>query len=301
MKSHRPGYVSLYESGELFQRINALNYILKDCALCPRKCGVDRLKGERGACRTGALPVISDALPHFGEEAPLSGYNGSGTVFLTHCNLGCVFCQNHDISHGGAGDEISIDELSQVMIRLQRQGCHNINFVSPTHQAAQIVESLPMAIENGLDIPLVYNCGGYEDVRTLKLLEGIFDIYMPDIKYSDDKVAFELSGVSGYFGTAKRAVIEMQRQVGDLVTDSTGVAVRGLIIRHLVLPEGLAGTMDIMRFIAREVSVNAFVNIMDQYRPCFRAHELKGLSRRITEEEFEESLSMAASEGLRVP
>jgi len=300
MKSQRPGYVSLYESGELFQRISALNNVLKECTLCPRKCGVNRLKGERGACRAGALPVISAAHPHFGEEAPLSGQNGSGTVFLTHCNLGCVFCQNHDISHGGEGDEISIDDLSQVMVRLQRQGCHNINFVSPTHQAAQIVESLPRAIENGLDIPLVYNCGGYEDVSTLKLLEGIFDIYMPDIKYSDDSVAFKLSGVKGYFGTAKRVVLEMQRQVGDLVTDSRGVAVRGLIIRHLVLPSGLAGTKDVLKFIAKEVSLKAFVNVMDQYRPCFRAPELKDLSRRITEDEFEEALNMALSEGLKL-
>lgn len=160
--------------------------------------------------------------------------------------------------------------------------------------------SLPGAVENGLDIPLVYNCGGYEEVRTLRLLQRIFDIYMPDIKYSDDHVAFKLSGVKGYFETAKSAVLEMQRQAGDLVTDSTGVAVRGLIIRHLVLPRGLAGTKDVMRFIAKEVSVNAFVNIMDQYRPCFRAHELKDLSRRITEDEFEEALNMAAAEGLKV-
>src|SRR5574337_864684 len=207
--STRPGYIRLYETGELFERISSLREILKKCSLCPRLCGVDRLNNERGVCRAGALPFVSAAHPHFGEEPPLVGFGGSGTIFLTWCNLRCIFCQNYDISHTGEGGETSIEELSSTMISLQRQGCHNINFVTPTHQTAAIAEALPRAIELGLELPLVYNCGGYERVETLKLHEGIFDIYMPDIKYSDNSTALELSGVKGYFDVAKAAALEM--------------------------------------------------------------------------------------------
>lgn len=294
----RPGYISLYESGELFRRIAALNKILKDCVLCPRRCHVDRTAGEKGVCRTGTMPVVAAAHPHFGEEPPLVGRGGSGAIFLTYCNLKCVFCQNYDISHLGDGREVSLEELSSMMVRLQREGCHNINFVTPTHQTVQIVEALPRAVEAGLEVPLVYNCGGYESVETLELLEGIFDIYMPDMKYGSNDAAKRYSGAKDYVERARAAIIEMHRQVGDLVIDRDGIALRGLIIRHLVLPDGLAGTKEVMRFIAREVSRDSYVNIMDQYRPCYRAFEDPHLSRRITAVEFAEAVSAARAEGL---
>ncbi len=297
--STRPGYIRLYETGELFKRISSLRDIIRHCSLCPRECGVDRLNNERGVCRAGALPFVSAAHPHFGEEPPLVGFGGSGTIFLTWCNLRCIFCQNYDISHTGEGSETSVEELSSMMISLQRQGCHNINFVTPTHQAASIAEALPRAIELGLELPLVYNCGGYEKVETLKLLEGIFDIYMPDIKYSDNATALELSGAPDYFDIAKAAVIEMHRQVGDLTIDRNGIARRGLIIRHLLLPNGASGVKEVARFIAREVSPDTYVNLMDQYRPAYRAYENKKVSRRITVKEFEEALETAREEGLR--
>lgn len=299
MPSFRPSYIALYERGELQGRVSALNKILEDCTICPRNCRVNRTAGEKGFCKIGSLPVVSSAQPHFGEEAPLVGRYGSGTIFLTGCNLRCVFCQNYDISQLYSGEEVSLDDLSGMMIGLQRLGCHNINFVTPTHQTAQIVAALPKAVEMGLEIPLVYNCGGYESVETLALLDGVFDIYMPDIKYSDNSIAEKYSKAPGYFDIVKAAVLEMHRQTGDLVIDKNGVAQRGLIIRHLVLPEGLAGTKEVVRFIAEEVSKDSYVNIMDQYRPCFKAAEFKGLNRRITSDEFEEALKFAVEAGLR--
>ncbi len=295
----RPGYIRLYETGELFQRVSSLRETLNNCSLCPRRCGVDRLNGERGVCRAGRLPFVSAAHPHFGEEPPLAGFGGSGTIFLTYCNLRCIFCQNYDISHTGTGRETSVEELSSMMVSLQRQGCHNINFVTPTHQIAAIVEALPGAIATGLEVPLVYNCGGYEEAGTIKLLDGIFDIYMPDIKYSDNRIALELSGAPDYFDAAKAAVLEMHRQVGDLSIDKNGIARKGLIVRHLVLPGGASGTREVMRFIAREVSPDTYVNIMDQYRPAYRAYEDERVSRRITVKEFEEAVETARYEGLR--
>ncbi|MBI5454921.1 MAG: radical SAM protein [Deltaproteobacteria bacterium] len=298
----RPGYISLYETGELFGRIAALNSISKACALCPRRCAVDRTSGEKGVCGTGFLPIVSSAHPHFGEEPPLTGFRGSGTIFLTHCNLRCIFCQNSEISRPSKVDEpreVSIDELSSIMLSLQRRGCHNINFVSPTHQVPQIVEALPKAIENGLDLPLIYNTGGYDDVDTIRLLEGIFDIYMPDMKYAESTVGLKLSGVADYAEANRSAVKEMHRQVGDLVTDESGIAVKGLLVRHLVLPEGLAGSYETMRFIADEISPCTYVNIMDQYRPCFRAFEEKQVSRRITGDEYRGALDAARRAGLK--
>lgn len=301
MKPFEPGYIRLYETGELQKRIDVLNEILKDCTLCPQNCRVDRPGGELGVCRVGALPMVSSYNPHFGEEPPLVGSYGSGTIFFTYCNLRCLFCQNYDISHLGQGSEVSTDELSSMMTKLQRRGCHNINLVSPSHQAAQIVASLPRAIEAGLDVPLVYNCGGYEALETIKLLDGIFDIYMPDMKYGDNEVAGELSRAKGYVEISRAAVKEMQRQAGDLVTDRNGVAQRGLIIRHLVLPDGLAGTREVMKFIADEVSKNAYVNMMDQYRPCYKAREnprYPAMGRPITTAEFDEAVRIAREEGL---
>lgn len=297
--SKRPGYIRLYETGELFERIKKLNTILSDCALCPRDCRSNRLRGHRGYCRTGDLPMVSSAHPHFGEEPPLTGTGGSGTIFMTHCNLECVYCQNHEVSQGGDGETVTEEELSAMMVSLQKKGCHNINFVTPTHQVPQIVESLPKAIENGLDIPLVYNCAGYEEVPTLKLIEGIFDIYMPDIKYGDDKTAERLSSARRYFEVAKAAVREMHRQVGDLTVDERGVAQKGLIIRHLVLPNGAAGTRKVMRFIAKEISPETYVNLMRQYQPCFMAGKHADISRPVTDAEFAQALEAARAEGLK--
>ncbi len=291
-------YIALYERGELQERVERLVGILGSCTLCPRECRVDRLRDERGVCRVGRLPMVSSYTPHFGEERPLVGRYGSGTIFFTYCNLKCLFCQNYDISHLGEGREVSIEDLAEMMVYLQGLGCHNINLVTPTHQIAQIVEALPVAIEKGLQIPLVYNCGGYESVETIRLLDGIIDIYMPDFKYGDSAVARRYSGAPGYTEVAKAAIKEMHRQVGDLVVDERGIAVRGLIVRHLVLPDGLAGTREVMRFIAREVSPDTYVNIMDQYRPCYMAIEHPPLGRRITMEEYEEAVRIAVEEGI---
>jgi len=294
-----PSYVRLHESGELAGRIEAAWAILRDCTLCPRHCRVNRLEGERGVCRVGRLPMVSSYGPHFGEERPLVGQRGSGTIFLTWCNLRCVFCQNYDISHLGAGEEVEVEELGEMMVSLWRQGCHNINFVTPTHQVAQILAALPYAVERGVNVPLVYNCGGYEEVATLLLLEGIFDIYMPDFKYGDSGIARRYSGAPRYVETAKAALREMHRQVGTLMLDERGIAIRGLLIRHLVLPGGLAGTRLVMGFIARELSPDSYINIMDQYHPCFTAADHPPLNRRITVEEFSEAVAIAREEGLR--
>ncbi len=242
--------------------------------------------------------MVSSFAPHFGEERPLVGLKGSGTIFLTYCNLRCVFCQNYDISHLGHGDEVAVEELGEMMVSLWQRGCHNINVVTPTHQTAQVVAALPYAIEKGLNIPLVYNCGGYEEIATLRLLEGIFDIYMPDFKYGDSETAQQYSGAPHYVETAKAAVKEMHRQVGDLVLDDRGIALRGLLVRHLVLPDGLAGTRQVMGFIAREISSDTYVNIMDQYRPCYRAIDHPPLNRRITSHELDNAIMIAQEEGV---
>ena len=266
-----PSYIHLHETGELAERIETAWAILRDCTLCPWHSHVNRLEGERGVCRVGSLPMVSNSGPHFGEERPLVGRRGSGTIFLTWCNLRCVFCQSYDISHFGAGEEVTVEELGEMMVSLWRRGCHNINFVTPSHQVAQILAALPYAIEMGVNLPLVYNCGGYEEVATLRLLERIFDIYMPDLKYGESEIARRYSGAPRYVETVKSALMEMHRQVGTLVLDEGGIAVRGVLIRHLVLPVGLAGTRQVMRFIARKLSPDSYVNIMDQYNPCFKA------------------------------
>jgi len=294
----QPSYIKLYETGELNKRIAVFNRMLEDCHVCPRNCGVNRLEGEKGVCRVGGLPMVSSFHAHFGEERPLVGYYGSGTIFLTYCNLKCLFCQNYDISHLGEGDEFSVEELGSMMVSLMRQGCHNINFVTPTHQVPQIVSALPYAIDKGLEIPLVYNCGGYESVETIRLLDGIFDIYMPDFKYGSNEAAKKLSAAPDYVETAKESIKEMHRQAGDLVMDKMGIAQKGLLIRHLVLPGGFAGTREVMKFIVNEISKNTYVNIMDQYRPCYKAFEHPPMDRRITGEEFEEAVRIAREEGL---
>ena len=293
----KPLYLELTDR-EFEEKIEALFDKLKSCSICPRSCKVDRTKGQLGYCKTGFLPFVSSYGPHFGEESVLVGFNGSGTIFFTSCNLGCIFCQNYEISQLRIGDEISFEDLARIMIKLQQLGCHNINLVSPTHQIPQIVKSLKIARSMGLKIPIVYNTNAYDSVETLKILEGIIDIYMPDAKYSDNNVARELSDAPSYFEVMKEAIKEMQRQVGDLLLNGNGIAVRGLIVRHLVLPNGLAGSELIFKFLSQSVSKNVFLNIMDQYRPCFKATSHAKLSRRITKGEFEEAIKLAKKYGL---
>jgi len=293
-----PSYLRLYESGELDARIKRLYKILESCELCPRKCRVNRLKGEKGVCRSGRELVVSSYGPHFGEEGPLVGTGGSGTIFLTNCNLLCVYCQNYEISHLRYGEVRSEAQVADYMIRLQHKGCHNINFVTPTHFAPQLVKATKHAIERGLKLPLVWNCGGYENIKTIELLDDIVDIYMPDIKYGDSEPAKKYSNAPDYFPVAKGVVKEMHRQAGDLKIDERGIAYRGLLIRHLVLPNDLAGSEKVLKFIAEEISNNSYVNVMSQYRPAGRAHQYEELSRYPAREEFDRAITIANRLGL---
>lgn len=292
-----PAYVELHRTGDLQRRAEAAERLLEACRVCPRECLAQRLQGETGVCGVAGKAMVASYGPHFGEEAPLVGVGGSGTIFLAHCNLCCVFCQNFEISQQDEGRIVSAGELTQMMLELQRMGCQNINFVTPTHQVPQILRALPAAIEGGLQVPLVYNCGGYESLETLRLLDGVFDIYMPDFKYGDVDIAKRYSKVESYPEVAKTAFREMHRQVGDLVMDRRGIARRGLLVRHLVLPNNLAGTSEVVRFLA-ELSKDTYVNIMTQYRPCHRAHEYPALARRPTRAEFEEAFRLARDAGL---
>jgi putative pyruvate formate lyase activating enzyme len=291
-------YVALYEGGELEHMCSALEKQASPCTLCPHSCRVRRDVSAAGRCRSGLLPVVSSAGPHFGEEAPLVGRGGSGTIFFTNCNLSCIFCQNYDISHLGQGREVTYRELALTMISLQERGCHNINCVTPTHMVYAIVKALMLAVPMGLRVPLVYNSGGYDSVHTLKIIRGVFDIYMPDFKYWDEAVSRELSGVEDYPKVARCALQEMHDQVGDLVLDESGVARRGLLVRHLVLPQGLAGTKHIVGFL-RSLSVDTYLNLMDQYRPAYRARECAALRRRTTLQEFDEEVAHAKDKGMR--
>ncbi|UCC66600.1 MAG: radical SAM protein [Deltaproteobacteria bacterium] len=295
---HETAYIALYEKGELEERIDALREILKECRLCPRECKLNRLDGEKGYCQAGADLTISSAFPHFGEEPPLVGHYGSGTIFLTNCNLRCIFCQNYDISHLGQGERITGSELAQYMIGLQRRGCHNINFVTPTHYVPQIVAALPEAIGLGLEVPLVYNCGGYESLEVIRLLDGIVDIYMPDAKFSREEDATRYCNAPNYPQVMQKILLEMHRQVGDLMLDERGIAYRGLLIRHLVMPNGVAGTKETLSFIAKRLSVHSYVNVMDQYRPLHRSGEYPEIDRRITYREYREAIKIAKGEGL---
>jgi putative pyruvate formate lyase activating enzyme len=288
-----PSYIDLFEKEELQKRIQLLMEMLKECRLCPRQCRVNRLDGEVGYCGAPSELMISSAFPHFGEESPLVGHHGSGTIFLTHCNLRCIFCQNYDISHLGRGESITRSDMARVMRRLQEVGCHNINLVTPTHYAPQIVASLPEAINMGLRLPIVYNCSGYESIEVIQLLEGVVDIYMPDAKYMDEKYAKRFSNAPDYPEVIIKVLKEMHRQVGDLATNSIGIAERGLLIRHLVMPGGVASTEAVLRFIAEEISPHSYVNIMDQYRPECRAHENPEINRRITHKEYMEATQIA--------
>ncbi len=290
-------YVSLFESGGLARSADRLGKVLQHCEMCPHLCGIDRMAGKTGKCKSGSRPVISAYNAHFGEEAPLVGKNGSGTIFFTNCTLSCVFCQNYEISHLGRGEEVTFEELAEIMLLLQQRGCHNINLVSPTHMNYAIVKALEIAIPRGLSIPLVYNTGGYDSIEILAILEGIYDIYMPDFKYMDPDEAARLSGVPDYPVVTMAALREMHRQVGDLVCDYRGVAQRGLIVRHLVLPNSVAATERVIDFIAG-ISRDTYINIMDQYRPEYRAREHEGIKRRVSLEEYDRAVAHAREAGL---
>jgi putative pyruvate formate lyase activating enzyme len=291
-------YLELYHKGKLAERVEAARTLLKNCQVCPRHCGINRLAEETGECNTGKLAAVSSYGPHFGEEAPLVGKYGSGTIFFTNCNLKCLFCQNYNISQLGDGTEVTDEELARMMLAIQARGCHNINFVSPTHVVPQILKGLEIAINLGLRLPLVYNSGGYDSAETLEILDGIIDIYMPDMKYSDEKIAEELSGIKRYPSINRAALKEMHRQVGDLRIDEDGIATRGLLIRHLVLPHGLAGTKEIMKFIAEDISLNSYVNVMAQYHPCYKAFQIPQLARPLPKQEFIEAMELARRTGL---
>ena len=296
-----PAYLQLLRSGELKRRVAEAYARLEACDICARECGVNRRLGAEGAgCRTGERAVVSSHGPHFGEEEPLVGRGGSGTIFFSWCNLRCQFCQNYEISQVGIGHEVEPEDLARMMLSLQSQGCHNINYVSPSHVVPQILAGLLIAAEAGLRLPLVYNTGGYDSLETLALLDGVVDIYMPDMKYADPDVARRYSKISNYPAANQAAVKEMHRQVGDLTTDARGVAQKGLLVRHLVLPDGLAGTATIVRFLRDEVSPNTYINVMAQYRPCYRAHELPPLNRRIANQEYVEAVRLAQEAGLRL-
>jgi len=293
-----PSYLRLYESGELDERIEKLYKILESCELCPRKCGVNRLEGKKGVCKSGKELIVSSYGPHFGEERPLVGIGGSGTIFLTNCNLLCVYCQNYEISHLGYGEVRSESQVANYMMGLQDRGCHNINFVTPTHFVPQLVKATKLAIEKGLRLPIVWNCGGYENIKTIELLDCIVDIYMPDIKYSESKPAKKYSNAPDYFPVVREVVREMHRQVGDLKLDARGIAQRGLLIRHLVLPNDLAGSEKVLKFIAQEISTNSYVNVMSQYRPAGKAYQYEELSRYPIHEEFYRAIAIAKKFGL---
>ncbi len=292
-----PRYLNIKEE-ELDRRIEKAYKLLFPCEVCPRKCGVNRLEGEEGFCRSSEEVIVSSYNAHFGEEPPLVGNFGSGTIFFTNCNLKCVYCQNYPISQLGNGNKVSLSELAKIMLALQKRKCHNINLVTPTHFVPQILKSLKLAIKMGLCIPIVYNTSGYDSVNTLKLLDGVVDIYLPDARYADNKIAKKYSAAPNYFEIMKKALKEMHQQVGDLVTDKIGVAHSGLIVRHLVLPEGLSGTKKIMRFIAREISPHTYISLMAQYFPAYQAGQFPLLSRRINREEYREALHVFKEEGL---
>ena len=293
-----PSYLKLFQEGGLSERISEAMALMEACSLCPRECGVNRLEGDMGICKTGRRAIVSSYNAHFGEESPLVGRYGSGTIFIGGCNLLCSFCQNYEISHRKEGLEVEPEQLAAMMIHLAERGCHNINFVTPTHVVPQLLESLVKAAEHGLDIPLVYNSSGYDKKETLEILDGIVDIYMPDFKFWEDRWAERYCEAPDYPERAKEALKEMHRQVGDLVIDDQGVAVRGLLVRHLVMPGDIAGTEKVLEFIADEISPNTYVNVMDQYRPCGDAHKDEYINHRLSSRGFKEAMKAARRAGL---
>ncbi len=295
---YRPGYLGLLETGEFYQRVSEATMRLESCEMCSLRCGANRREGQLGKCRTSEKARLSSYGPHMGEESVLRGTKGSGTVFFGGCSMRCQYCQNYDISQTRVGDEIEAEDLADIMLELQDYGCHNINFVTPDHVVPQIMLAVLVAAKKGLEIPLVWNSGGFDSIESLRLLDRIIDIYMPDMKYSDARTARRYSRVENYPETNREAVREMHRQVGDLVLNEEGTAQRGLLVRHLVLPHGLAGTEETMRFLAEEISTETYVNIMGQYRPTFQAHLFASLNRPVTPEEYKEAVEMARQAGI---
>jgi putative pyruvate formate lyase activating enzyme len=297
-----PSYLSLYRSGELKRRAEALEVRLASCDICPRKCGINRLKGELGFCHSGALPIIDTVCQHLGEEPPISGTRGSGTVFFGNCNLRCVYCQNHQISQNWRkmrSKEMDCNTLAERLLYLQNHlGCHNINFVSPSHVVPQLLKTMLIAVPMGLKIPLVYNTSGYDSLDTIKSLDGIIDIYLPDLRYASDKIARRFSSAPDYVKHARAGIREMYRQVGDLLTDENGIAQRGLIVRHLILPEKLAGSEESLTWLAKEVSSEVSASLMAQYYPAHHAGRFPALSRRITEAEYSEVVALLEKLGI---
>ena len=293
-----PSYLKLFREGGLSGRIKQAVALMESCRLCPRECGINRLDGELGDCETGRKAIVSSYNAHFGEESPLVGQYGSGTIFMGSCNLLCCFCQNYEISHLKEGVEVEPAQMAAMMIHLADRGCHNINFVTPTHVAPQLLKALALAAEQGLGIPLVYNSSGYDKKETLEILDGIVDIYMPDFKFWDGQWAERYCRAPDYPERAKETFKEMHRQVGDLIIDDQGVAVRGLLVRHLVMPGDVAGSRKVFEFIAEELSPDTYVNVMDQYRPCGDAHRDEVINRRLSFQEFKDATEAARRAGL---
>jgi putative pyruvate formate lyase activating enzyme len=298
-KTFEPGYLELHRSGELKRRGEQLWAMMESCELCPRMCGVNKLKGERGFCGANSRLEIASFHPHFGEERPLVGKGGSGTIFMSHCALRCAFCINWEISHGGSGSVRSIDAMATMMLGLQKAGCPNINFVTPTHYSPHILLAVDRAASKGLKVPLVYNTCGYERVKILKFLDGIIDIYLPDFKYYDGKMASKFSsGAVTYPEVTKNALLEMHRQVGVAIPAGDGLMYRGLMIRHLVMPNYVSGTKEVIDWIAKNLPKETYLNIMSQYRPMYKASEYPEISRMITREEYQSAVSHAKAAGL---
>ncbi len=295
----RPAYEKLEKEGKFEQRVKKAYSLFQRCLLCPRQCGVNRQKGEKGFCQAPAKAMVYSYHPHFGEEVPLVGEHGSGTIFFSHCNLRCIFCQNWPIAHEGRGKQVEDEELADMMIDLQKMGCPNINLVTPTHVMPNILGATRIALKKGLHIPVMYNTSGYERIEMLKIIDGVIDIYKPDVKYMDSAQAGKYSsGASDYPEVTKKAVLEMHRQVGVLQSDKEGLAVRGVIIRHLVMPNRVAGTEKFAKWVAENLPKNTYVNIMAQYRVEYKAYDYPEIARGITVEEFLEAMQWAKKYGL---
>lgn len=300
MGSNKPSYIKLFQDGTLLKRVEELKKNITGCRLCPHECGVDRTK-QAGFCRAYDQAIVSSYGPHLGEETVLVGTRGSGTVFFGYCNMKCVYCQNYELSFGGEGRAVSNEELAEIMLIIQNvYRCHNINLVTPTHFVPNIVEAVYIAVQRGLYLPIVYNCGGYESVETLRLLDGIVDIYMPDFKYRDSERAKRYSKVADYPEKAKMALKEMDRQVGGLKTDDSGPAYKGLLIRHLMLPGGLEDTKNVLEWIKHELSPDCLVNLMDQYYPAHKAYKYDEINHRLNFEEYRQARAFAEELGLRL-
>ena len=298
MAEEYPSYLKLLENDLLAKRVAEAYTHLSICDVCAWECPVDRRSGKKGVCRTGELARVSSYGPHFGEESPLSGTRGSGTIFFTRCNLRCQYCQNYDISQTDRGEEVEPESIARMMLELQSRGCHNINFVSPSHVVPQIMAAVLMAAKAGLQIPLVYNTGGYDSLAMLKLLDGVIDIYMPDMKYSHAEIAKRYSRIPDYPHVNQLAVAEMHRQVGNLELDEQGIALHGLLVRHLVLPNNLAGTDGVIKFLSEQISRETYLNIMNQYRPAYKSHLYPELNRQLTNQEYHAALDLADSAGM---